>query len=223
VRLESSVIISVIASIVVAIVAYRGALRGIRTQIDARVLATQRDERAEHSRWLRDRAADAFLAALDLTEGWYDHRRQLYGYEVAREMGEMPRPVTKQDADLAYRQAAARLELFGDSRLRKLFDEAREAHHTAVYDLELMIRGDVPESEGAPVPDMSDLHDHLDAAIRADEELRAALVEAIQERPSLRVDLAEPAMQIQLPLADRPNQIKPKSPPRLPADADGTE
>jgi hypothetical protein len=45
------------------------------------------------------------------------------------------------------------------------------------------------ETEGPPVPDMSDLHDHPDAAIRADEGLRAALVDSIQERPSRRLDL----------------------------------
>jgi hypothetical protein len=68
-----------------------------------------------------------------------------------------------------------------------------EAHHNCVYLLALVIRGDVPEHEGPPVPDMSDLHDHLETAIHADKELRAALVEAIQERPSLRLDLADRA------------------------------
>jgi hypothetical protein len=105
-----------------------------------------------------------------------------------------PEPLADQAPELSYRQVAARLELFGSPRLRQLLDSSREAHYAAVYLLKLVIRGDVPDREGPPVPDMSDLHEHLDAAIRADKEFRAALVEAIQERPSLRLDLADRAV-----------------------------
>jgi hypothetical protein len=93
--------------------------------------------------------------------------------------------------------SAARLELFGGTRLRRLLDASRETHHAATYELQVLIDGHTSDDAASPVFDMSDFHDHLDAAIRADDELRAALVEAIQERPSLRLDLAEAAKQSQ--------------------------
>lgn len=179
--------VSIASPIFVGILAYFGSQRGIRRQIRAAQAATQRGEQAEHARWLRDRAVETYVAAIDLVEELYHYRRQLYGLQIAREEGDEEssegRAVPSDPASaITQRQVAARLQLFGSRHLRQLLEAAIEAHYSAVYNLKL-IMGEPFAAHDGPRPSIAEVHEFLDVSIRADNELQEGLTDAVQEGP----------------------------------------